>query len=80
MNQEIYIVYFFLFSILAYFVVTDSSVATLVVLLTKWVSIQTQRALYLIRFHPIVTNNPVSRYFMMRKYMEISKSIERKKD
>ena len=80
MNQEIYIVYFFLFAILAYFIDTDNSVAALVILLTKWISIQTQRTLYLIRFHPIVTNNPVSRYFMMRKYMEMSKSIEREQE
>lgn len=77
MNQEIYIVYLFLFAILAYFVVTDNSVATFVVLLTKWLSIQTQRVYYLIKFHPIVTNNIISRYFMMRKYLKISKSIER---
>lgn len=63
-----------IFTILAYFIVTDKSVATLFVLLFKIMRVQFERVKWLIIYNP---SNPLSKYFMWRNAMKIAKEIQK---
>ena len=63
-----------IFAILAYFIVTDKSVATLFVLIFKIMRVQFERVKWLIIYNP---GNPLSKYFMWRNAMKIAKEIQK---
>ena len=70
MYQEQYLVYLLIFSFVAYFIVTDESIAKLFLLSIKIIKQSIERFFWMIRFHPLITSNKISQWYMMRKYMK----------
>jgi len=70
MYQEQYLFYLLIFSFVAYLIVTDESVARFFLLYLKIIRVNIERLFWMIRFHPLVTTNKITQWFMMRKYMK----------
>lgn len=77
MYQEQYLLYFVIFSFAAYFIVTDESIAKFVFLYSKIVKINIERFIWMVRFHPRVTTNPIFQWWMMRKYNKTIQQIQK---
>jgi hypothetical protein len=67
-----YTTWFVLFTFLGYFIVTDSSVAKLVVLLTRLLKFQFQKYKWIILHHP---KTPWAQYVMWRRSMKLAKEL-----
>jgi hypothetical protein len=65
------------FVILITMMIIDQNVAEYIVLLTKLLKSKIERLYWMIRFHPIVFSSPIGKWLMMRKYIKISKDIEK---
>lgn len=66
-----------LFSFVAYLIVTEEHFLHFVILLSKRVRISIERMYWLIRLHPIVSNNFIARWMMYRKHLKIAKELEK---
>lgn len=71
--MTIYYFWLFLTGIIAYFVITDYSVAQLVILLTRWGKIQYQRLRWVILYHP---SNPIVKWLMWRRSWRIARELQ----
>ena len=65
-------IYFIIFACLAYLIVTDNSVAKLVVLVSHLIKFQFQKYIWIIRHHP---RTPWAQYFMHRRSMKLAKEL-----
>lgn len=68
-----YYVWFAFFAILAYFISTDNSIATFVVLLSKIARVQYEKAKWWVLYNP---GNPVVKYMMWRRAMKMAKELQ----
>jgi hypothetical protein len=68
-----YYVWFSCFTIVAYLIATDESVARFVVLLTKIAKFQYEKTKWWILYNPA---NPVVKYIIWRRSMEIAKQLQ----
>lgn len=66
-------IYFIIFACLAYLIVTDASVAKLVVLLTKLFGFQYQKYRWIILYHP---KTPWARYTMWRRSWRLARELQ----
>ena len=67
-------IYFIIFACLAYLIITDSSVARLVVLLTGLLKFQYQKYRWIIIHHP---QTPWARYVMWRRSWKLAKELQK---
>lgn len=67
-------VYFVIFACLAYLIVTDASVAKLVVLLTGLLKFQYEKAKWWIWYNP---KTPWASYIIWRRSMKMAKELQR---
>lgn len=72
--MEYYYIWFFLFAIAAYFIVTDNSVAQAVYYLSKLLKFEYGKAKWWLLNNP---RNPVVKYLMWRRAMKLAKELER---
>ena len=63
-----------IFGILAYLIWVDENIAIYLTLIFKIIRINTERMLWMIRFHP---KNPITNLMMKRKYDRIAKELEK---
>ncbi len=68
-----YYVWFAFFAILAFFIATDNSIATFVVLLSKIARVQYEKAKWWVLYNP---GNPVVKYMMWRRAMKMAKELQ----
>jgi pyruvate/2-oxoglutarate dehydrogenase complex dihydrolipoamide acyltransferase (E2) component len=68
--------WFFVFAVIAYFIVTDNSVATAVNFITKLVGIWFEKKKWWLLHNP---RNPVVKYLMWRRALKLAKELEAKK-
>jgi hypothetical protein len=66
-----------LFLIIGYFVVTDSSLATFLVLTQKRIEIEYQKLKWLVTQNP---NNPIVKYMIWRRSMKLAKELRKELD
>jgi len=69
-----YYFWFFVFAVIAYFIVTDNSVATAVNLITKLVGIWFEKKKWWLLHNP---RNPVVKYLMWRRSYKLAKELEK---
>lgn len=67
-------IYFVLFICFGYLIVTDSSVAKLVILISQLIKFQFQKYFWIIKHHP---KTPWARYFIWRQSIRIAKELEK---
>ena len=71
-----------IFGILAYLMWVDENVAIYLTLIFKIMRVNTERMLWMIRFHPVILFSPIGKWWMMRKYMrtvrELSQELSQK--
>jgi len=63
-----------IFAILAYLMLVDENVATYLTLIFKIIRVNTERMLWMIRFHP---RNPITNLMMKWKYDRIARELEK---
>lgn len=68
-----YYFWFFVFAIIAYFIITDNSVAILANLITKLVGIWFERMKWMLLNDP---RNPIVKYLIWRRAMKLAKEIQ----
>ena len=68
-----YYFWFFAFAVIAYFVVTDNSVAILVNLITKLVGIWFEKKKWWLLNNP---RNPIVKYLIWRRSLKLAKEIQ----
>jgi hypothetical protein len=66
-----------IFAILAYLMLVDENVATYLTLIFKIIRVNTERMLWMIRFHP---RNPITNLMMKWKYDRIARELQREYD
>jgi hypothetical protein len=71
-----YFILLTVFGIVGYMMIMDENVALLVSLVPRIIKLNVERFYWKIRFHPAVTTNKLSQWFMMRKYEKIIKEYE----
>jgi len=69
-----YYVWLSIFSVIAYFIATDESVAKYVILLYKLLEVNTKRFYWMIRFHP---KNPITNLIKRWEYAKIAKQLRK---
>ena len=69
-----YYIWFALFAIAAYIIVTDNSVARAFYMLTQLARVQYEKTKWWIMHNPA---NPIIRYFMWRRALKLAKELER---
>jgi hypothetical protein len=77
MYQEPYLLYLLIFSFSAYLIATDDSVAKFFLLYLKVIKNNIERFFWMVRFHPLVTTNKITQWFMMRKYMKDAEKMQK---
>lgn len=75
--MEYYYFCFFIFAILAYFVVTDDSVAKAVYYLGKLFKLRYEKTKWWLLYNP---RNPVVKYLMWRRAMKLAKELAKEFD
>jgi hypothetical protein len=70
MLTQLQLIFLTIFALVAYAMVTDPNVVRFFDICIKLFKINIERLIWMIRFHPLVTTNPVSQWLMMRKYMK----------
>ena len=70
--NSIYI-YFTIFFCIAYLIVTEESIATVVVLLSQLIKFQYQKTKWMILHDPL---NPINKYLMWRRAYKLAKEIQ----
>lgn len=68
-----YYFWFFAFAVIAYFIVTDNSVAILVNLITKLVGIWFEKKKWWLLNNP---RNPIVKYLIWRRSLKLAKEIQ----
>ncbi len=68
-----YYLWFFAFAVIAYFIVTDNSVAIMVNLISKLVGIWFERMKWMLLNDP---RNPIVKYLIWRRAMKLAKEIQ----
>ena len=68
-----YYIWFALFAIIAYFIVTDNSVARAFYILTQLTRVQYEKTKWWILHNPA---NPIVKYLMWRRAIRLAKEIE----
>ena len=69
-----YYIWFALFAIAAYIIVTDNSVARAFYMLTQLARVQYEKTKWWIMHNPA---NPIIRYFMWRRALKLAKELEK---
>ena len=69
-----YYIWFTFFAIIAYFIVTDNSVAKAIYILTQLLKIQYEKIKWLILYNP---ENPIVKWIMWRRAIKMAKELER---
>jgi hypothetical protein len=69
-----YYFWFFVFAVIAYFIVTDNSVAIAVNLIAKLVGIWFEKKKWWLLNNP---RNPIVKYLIWRRSMKLAKEIQR---
>jgi len=69
-----YYFWFFAFAVIAYFIVTDNSVATAVNLIAKLVGIWFEKKKWWLLHNP---RNPVVKYLIWRRALKLAKELEK---
>jgi hypothetical protein len=72
--MESYYIWLFLFSIVAYFIVTDNSVAQSVYYISNLLKFQYGKTKWWLLNNP---RNPIVKYFMWRRAMKLAKELEK---
>ena len=72
--MEYYYIWFFLFAVTAYFIVTDSSVAQAVYYFSKLLKFQYGKTKWWLLNNP---RNPIVKYLMWRRAMKLAKELEK---
>jgi len=67
-------IYFIIFVVLAYVIVTDNSVASAVVLITRMIRFQYEKTKWWLIHNPA---NPVVKYMMWSRSMKLAKELEK---
>lgn len=80
MLTQLQLFFLTIFAFVAYVMVTDSNVVRFFDLYIKLLKINTERFFWMIRFHPLVTTNPISQWLMMRKYMKQAEKMQKELD
>lgn len=62
-----------IFTILAYIIIIDENVATYLTLIFKIMRVNTERMLWMIRFHP---RNPITNLMMKWKYERLARELQ----
>jgi hypothetical protein len=80
MNSYYYIL-FIVFTVIASMIVLDDNVGIYITLIFKIIKVNTERFFWMLKFHPFWIQNPVGRWWMMRKYertiRELSQNLAR---
>lgn len=66
---------FCMFAIIATMIVIDQNVGAYITLIIKIIKVNFERMFWMIRFHPVILSSPISRWWMMRKYMRTVKEL-----
>lgn len=69
-----YTIWFFIFALLAYFIVTDNSVARAFYMFTQLARIQYEKTKWWILYNPA---NPIVKYMMWRKAYKLAEELQR---
>ena len=77
MYQEQYLVDLLIFSFIAYLIATDDNFARFFLLYLKIIKNNIERFFWIVRFHPLVTTNKITQWFMMRKYMKDAEKMQK---
>jgi len=72
--MEYYYIWFFLFAIAAYFIVTDNSVAQAFYYVSKLLKFQYGKTKWWLLNNP---RNPIVKYLMWRRAMKLAKELEK---
>lgn len=67
-----YTIWFVIFALIGYFIVTDSSVARLFVVLSQLARVQYEKTKWWVVHNPA---NPIVKYFMWRNSMKLAKEL-----
>jgi len=74
MNFDSQIVWFALFAVALYFIVSDESIAAAFYYVTKIVKVYLERQWWWLTHNP---RNPVVKYFMYRRSLKLAKELQR---
>jgi hypothetical protein len=77
MLTQLQLILLTIFAFVTYAMVTDPNVVRFFDLCIKLLKINTERFFWMLRFHPLVTTNPISQWFMMRKYMKQAEKLQK---
>lgn len=72
--MEYYYIWFFLFVISAYFIITDNSIAQTVYYISKLLKFQYGKTKWWLLNNP---RNPIVKYLMWRRAMKLAKELEK---
>jgi hypothetical protein len=72
--MEYYYFWFFLFVVLGYFIVTDSSVAKLFDFITRLIKFKYEETKWWILHNP---RNPIVKYLMWKRAMKMAKELQK---
>lgn len=72
--MELYYFWFFLFAVVAYFIVTDESVAKFVNYSSRLLKFKYEKTKWWILHNPA---NPIVKYLMWRRALKLAKEIEK---
>ena len=72
-----YYIYFIIFTCIAYLIVTDASIAKLIVLLITIVRVKYERVKWWLIYSP---TNPIVKYMMWRRSWKIAKELQKEFD
>lgn len=72
--NDYYYIWFLFFCVVAYFILTDKSVATFIILLQKIIEVKYQKLKWIIMYSP---DNPLVRFIMHRKSLKLAKELEK---
>lgn len=72
--MEYYYIWFFLFAICAYFIITDDSIARAFYYVVKLIKFEYGKTKWWLFNNP---RNPIVKYFMWRRAMKMAKELEK---
>ena len=58
-------------------IIIDPNVGKYITISFKILNVNWQRLIWMIRFHPLVTTNPIAQWWTMRKYMKEAKKLQK---
>ena len=70
--MTVYYVWLVIFAICLYLVITDTSIAQLIILYSKWWRLQYEKLKWWVCYNP---RNPVVKYLMWRKSMKMAEEL-----